>query len=714
MKTKIIFHGIIFFIVIAFCQCKNQTDKWILVKQDDVATVFLPETSSAPVKLAVQDMVSDVEKITGKRIKIIRNPEEITGNAVIVANMEEPAQRELVSQINHDLDSLAGKWESYVVYREKPFQNIKNPLLMVGSDERGTMFAIYDFIEQYLKVDPFYYWSGMKPEKREELVFDEIKIIRGEPDFKYRGWFMNDEDLITEFVNGAGKRDIDYPYYGQVVHPDVITRIFEALIRSRYNLTIPASFVDIMNPPERRLVEEASKRGLFISQHHVEPVGVSAFTFSNYWEERDQEPKYSFFSSREKIEEVWEKYIAEWAKFPNVVWQIGLRGIADKPMWLTDSNIPKSDSARGAIISEAMKVQADLIKKYDERQNPPITSTLWAEGVTLQHAGHLSFPENTILVFADNNPGYIWLDDFYDSQREPGNKYGVYYHHQLWGSGPHLAQGVAPAKTYEMFKTAYEYDSYQYALLNVSNVREFILGIEASAEMLYDLDGFNPDIWLQNWCSERFAPAGDMAYQAYQNLFEGYQVLPETETPYNLDGQLKSFGRSQLYEVHQLIRNPEEFWKDRQEIKSQHQWWHTEKYIFPARFMKHKAVESGLERQLKILEESLSLIPEIKQQLQGDTLQFFVMNYEAQFNIILGLSRWCNNATKASFALQNNNRDDALEQLKQAADALNLAQKGLELASQGKWEHWYRGDKKFNFNSIVDLTAETLEMVNKK
>ena len=712
MKNKTNNFILYLLIVFLFNQCTDRADQWILVQQDIVATVFLPETSSEPVKLAVQDLVNDVDKITGKKISVIQKPEEISGNAIIIANMQNPDEQELVSQINPDLNSLAGKWEAYAVFREESFQNMEKPLLMVGSDERGTMFAIYHFIEKYLQVDPFYYWSGMEPQKREELVFENIEIFRDEPDFKYRGWFMNDEDLLTEFVNGAGERDIDYRYYGQVVHPNVIARIFEALIRSRYNLTIPASFVDIMNPPERRLVEEAAKRGLFISQHHVEPVGVSAFTFFNYWEERGREPKYSFFSSRKEIEEVWEKYISEWSKFPNVVWQIGLRGIADSPMWLTDSNIPQSDAARGELISEAMKVQADLIKKYDDRPNPPMTSTMWAEGVTLNREGHLTIPENTILVFADNNPGYIWLDDFYETEREAGKKYGVYYHHQLWGSGPHLVQGVAPAKTYEMFQTAYEYDSHQYALLNVSNVREFILGIQASAEMLYDLNDFNPETWLQQWCNERFAPAGELAYQVYQNLFESYRIAPETETPFTLDGQLKSFGRGQLYEVQQLIRNPEKFWQDRQEIKSPHQWWHTEKYIFPARFMKHKEMEAGLERQLEILEKSLPLIPEIKQQLQGDTLQFFIMNYEAQFNIILGLTRWCNHATKASFALQNENKEECRNHLQLADEALKLAQEGQEMASRGKWEHWYRGDTKFDLNSIVELTEKTLKMMD--
>ena len=510
MKKLIIFISAIFLF-----QCNSIDKPFFLVGKEDKAKIYLSEAASGPIKLAVQDLVNDVEKITGQQLQIVNDLNDASENAIIIINLASESDQELIAGLNPDLDSLNGQWESYVVTPVTSYGNIEKPLLMVGSDERGTMFAIYHFIEEYLQIDPFYYWTGMEPEPKDELIFEDIQIIADEPVFKFRGWFNNDEDLITEFFDSEGKRDIDYRYYGQVVHPELMSHILESLVRSRYNLTIPASFVDIMNPPERRLVEEAVKRGLFISQHHVEPVGVSGFTFKNYWEAKGREPKYSYFSSKAEIEEVWEKYIAEWSQIPNVVWQVGLRGIADSPMWLEDANIPDTDSARGALISRAMQTQVDLIKKYDKRPNPPMTSTMWAEGVTLNQAGHLTFPEGVTIVFADNNPGYIWLDDFYESKRDPEASYGVYFHHQLWGSGPHLVQGVAPAKAYEMFKIAYDHDSHHYALMNVSNVREFILGLEASTSILTDLHTFNPETYLQQWCDQRFGQADELTYQAY-------------------------------------------------------------------------------------------------------------------------------------------------------------------------------------------------------
>ena len=341
-----------------------------------------------------------------------------------------------------------------------------------------------------------------------------MHIAQNEPTFKFRGGFINDEDLLTEWKNGGGERYIDYRYYGQVVHPDVIQRVFETMLRLRLNLVIPASFVDIRNPPEERLVAEAAKRGLFVSMHHIEPLGVSAFAYQNYWKERGEEPLFSFYSEREKIIQTWQEYARRWAEYPNVIWQVGLRGIADRPMWMADPGVPQSDADRGTIISEAIRVQSEIIDTLV--QNPILSTTLWAEGAGLNQEGHLTFPDSVIIVFADNSPGWKWQQDFYQTKRDPANAYGVYYHHQLWGSGPHLVQAVPPQKTYAMFQEAIEHNASEYAIMNISNLREFALGLEASTEMLYDMDAFQPDTFMHDWFGRRFGKAAESVQSAYQ------------------------------------------------------------------------------------------------------------------------------------------------------------------------------------------------------
>ncbi len=53
-------------------------------------------------------------------------------------------------------------------------------------------------------------------------------------------------------------------------------------------------------------------------------------------------------------------------------------------------------------------------------------------------------------------------------------------------------------------KTAVEKGAGEYAIFNVANIREFVLGIDATAKITWRLDRFDPDAWLDGWVRERF------------------------------------------------------------------------------------------------------------------------------------------------------------------------------------------------------------------
>jgi len=221
------------------------------------AAVLVAPGEAECVRLAVADLASDVRKITGRGLAMVEPAAAASGATVIVVSLNRPEGVAWLEKIAPGFGAgLMGKWESYRV------ETIGDRLLIVGSDERGTMFGLYAFVEKYLEVDPLHFWATRSPKPRESLAWDRIKLSSGEPTFKFRGWFINDEDLLTEWKDGGGKRNIDYPYYGQVVNREVMAHIAEALVRSRCNLIIPASFIDIMNPPEAALVEECARRGV--------------------------------------------------------------------------------------------------------------------------------------------------------------------------------------------------------------------------------------------------------------------------------------------------------------------------------------------------------------------------------------------------------------------------------------------------------------------
>ena len=704
--------------------CQSPQPDFVLVADNQQASVYLAETTTDPVRLAVDDLVLDVEKISGKRLEIVSQPNE-AGAQLMIFNLANESQQTEALALNPSLDTLSGQWEAYVVHKQEI--NDQQHLLIVGSDERATIFGIYHFIEEYLSVDPMYYWSDLEPDKQDQLAWNEVRIAQNEPTFKFRGGFINDEDLLTEWKNGGGERYIDYRYYGQVVHPDVIQRVFETMLRLRLNLVIPASFVDIRNPPEERLVAEAARRGLFVSMHHIEPLGVSAFAYQNYWKERGEEPLFSFYSEREKIIQTWQEYARRWAEYPNVIWQVGLRGIADRPMWMADPGVPQSDAERGAIISEAIQVQSEIIDTLV--QNPVLSTTLWAEGASLNEQGLLTFPDSVIVVFADNSPGWKWQPDFYQTERNPANAYGVYYHHQLWNSGPHLVQSVPPAKTYAMFQEALDHDASEYAIMNISNLREFVLGLEASAEMLYNFDSFQLDEFRQQWFTQRFGDARETVQAAYQAFFDSYRIHPQTNTPLLLDGQTRSYGLNLLNRLKMQITEPERYRRmlEKESEESVEQRWATTSLsdMHPANGMPPDTLLPILLQQIEKLEATGNRIAQAEKDLStdaihppwtrrvssassGSPLQFFRANLTAQQQMLLGLNRWLEAVILARFAADEGNKQAAETHLQRALQHLQQVQEAKAIASEGeKWQHWYRGDRKMNIAGMIEATQAT-------
>jgi len=622
-----------------------------LVTERKTPTVVVGCGESEAVHLAAADLIKDFQKITGRAP---RSSAACSAPCVIIETRRD------------------GRWEQFRVQSEG------DELRITGSDDLGTIYGVYAFAEQYLGVDPVYFWAGREPARRKRLAWDSVAIESKPPTFRYRGWFINDEDLLTEWKEGGGKRFIDYPFYHQVTAAEVHERIFEAMLRLRYNLVIPASFTDIENPPEERMVQQATRRGLWITMHHVEPMGVSGFAFANFYKARGRQVPFSFFRFPQAFEEIWKHYANLWARYPNVVWQLGLRGIADRPVWVSDPDAPKTDEARGKLISSAMEKQWSIVRAVDPRPNPPATTTLWMEGAALNRQGFLKFPEGVGIIFSDNSPGWIWQSDFYETPRQPGRNYGVYYHHGLWGSGPHLVQAAAPWKTRAMLSVAVERGYTWYAMLNVANVREFVLGLDASARMLTDFASFDSDRWFRRWCQERFGAAAEEARRAYESFFASYVLDPKTGTPALLDGLA----------LHQGERIAQAL------LKGQ-----------PA-----SAPLDLIRQQLEALNLSIRLAEMARAKMSGAGREFFETNLLAQQRILCGILRWTEALALCAAA---KDRAEVARHLQAARDGIAEIRSGQALCTRGPWKNWYRGDRKMNINRAEQMTMQLAEQYEK-
>lgn len=696
------------FLLTAFCNFPAEA-QFTLVGEDKNATIWVAPSEPNYLKLAVQDMVSDVEKITGRRLTVVSTIDSSEGDCVMVGTLGNAEATKAAAQRRVSLpQNLAGQWEAYRVESHPAKGGRPATLVITGGDARGTTFGVYDFIHKYLGVDPLYFWKDRELAKRQTLRWASVNIRVSEPTFRFRGWFINDEDLLTEWMESGGVRKLDYPFYGQVVNPEAIKHVMEAAVRLRMNLIIPASFVDIGNPAEARLVDEAARRGLFVSMHHVEPMGVSAFTFFNRWEKEGRKPKFSFYSSRAELVQTWKEYAAKWAKYPNVIWQIGLRGIADRPMWQADAATPQSDAERGALITEAMRVQMGIIREATKDSAPVVTTTLWGEGSEFFRQGHLKIPPAVIAIFSDNSPGWRWQKDFYETPREAGRRYGVYYHHQLWGSGPHLAQGVPPAKTYAVLKEAVGKGSTEYAIMNVSNLREFVLGLQASAEMLYDFKRFDPQAFMRRWAMDNFGNSGAKALQAYQAYFAAFQTPDAQPVPFLLDGQLRRKGLDALTNLLLSATDPDSLQRLRQKQAAADGGWSGyisdmhPPYAGPAELQTKLEVQQLGFRMAQTLAIAAAAGMNPQQKILLET------NLKSHLGLMTGLGAWLTNILEAQSAYDQNRGDEAVLRLEKAVAAFTDIKAALATNAEGKWRNWYRGDKKMNLTAMETQTARVL------
>ena len=497
---------------------------FVLASPGGTARIAVAATEPEYVWLAAQDLARDVAALTGVSPAVVRADSPSPGDAWIATD---PA--------------LGPAPEAYSVRLGDGI------LSFSGSDARGTMFAIYDFIETRLGIDPLAWWNGAPVPRTETLAWENPGLGQPPPRFRYRGWFVNDEDLLTGWRPSGAKRRLDYPYYADVLDPAVMDRIAEAAVRCRANLVIPASFLDLSNPAEEALAVRCARRGLILTQHHVEPLGASAFTFFNYWRARGRDIAFSYYSHAAEMEEVWREMAARWAKFPDVIWQLGLRGIADRPMWGADPDVPGDDASRAEIISRALARQVAILDEIGvPRRGRVMTMTLWAEGAALYRSGLLRVPDGVTVVAADNTPGWSWSPPLRAIAREESRRYGVYYHHALITPGPHLASLVPPARTHAMFAEAARRHFDAYAICNVSNIREFTRDLAATSRILWDPAAFDIASWQERWLATHVSdpaarPRWTEAFRLYDAALE---LEPSRGAPLFLDGLLqKEFRR---------------------------------------------------------------------------------------------------------------------------------------------------------------------------
>lgn len=650
---------------------------------EQIVKVYCSPEEHSCVRLAVQDFLSDLYKRSGRVAELCTSPEAAN---VLIGTVG-------VTEFGEaDVSALRGKEEHFSLI---PFER---GLLIAGSDKRGTMWGIYECCKRYLHVDPLYLWTDHEPGRCESLPMPAEVYSDGPHTYRFRGWFINDEDLLEGFCKG------EKPEKGYRFHKDyrnALDMLIETSLRLKQNMIIPCSHLDILKPEEEALVKRITERGLYISMHHQEPVGINQNSMERLWKEQHGENEtVNFIDHPDFYRSVWKQYIHRWAQHEDVIWQLGMRGRGDRPVWYQNERAPETTAARGKLISDAIRMQMDLIR--EECPNQPIlsTATLWMEGMPLYKAGALAFPEGTMVIQSDFGPNQMWGEGYHETPRYPGTEYGLYYHLAFWGCGPHLIQGNRPEKIRFNFQQAMEKGDTAYVVLNVSNFREFVYGVRYEAQLTWNMEEADAEADRADWCKEQFEVTDSAAIEdVYREYFQCFVSMDDSSFPAQMtfnDGM----ARRVAVKLMQIIRGSELIQEDIQNKRL---------YAFPDTdsFVSHycSVTQEGLERFNRVHAKALAAA----EQIPGHRKNFYNTNVLVQIEIMLGMYGWVNALCRAA---QNRRAggDNAVFRtlIEEAIAALNQAIENRQKAQYGRFCQWYDGDRLMNLPESAKLTAELL------
>jgi len=186
---------------------------------DAGTTLLIDRREPGPVQKAARDLAADMRAVFGKPVRLVHDRAEATATTICIshshnlpAGVARPAGWEILQ-----LKAAASPW---------PGSPVRHAIVLTGSDVRGVIYAVYEFSQRFLKVDPFYWWTDHAPPRNDRIVIPaDLSVREGSPTFRYRGWFMNCEDLMSAWRPGS--------HENSGLSMATWDRVFEALLRSK-------------------------------------------------------------------------------------------------------------------------------------------------------------------------------------------------------------------------------------------------------------------------------------------------------------------------------------------------------------------------------------------------------------------------------------------------------------------------------------------------
>ncbi|OHE92971.1 hypothetical protein CORC01_11694 [Colletotrichum orchidophilum] len=400
----------------------------------------------------------------------------------------------LVSDGKIDVSEIKGDWEAYtIVFLEAPIEGVPWALVIVGSDERGAIFGIYDISEQ-IGVSPWYWWADVSPKPISGVWIQNTKKVQPTPSVKYRGFFINDE---APALTGWAEKKFGLTPSGRPFNSEFYKLVFELCLRLRSNYIWPAMWGSSFYVDDPKNGPLANDFGVIIGTSHHEPMARSETeqknTVQGPWDwGMNKKNITQFFKGGVDRARDWETFFT-----------MGMRGSGDVASpTLTPDQLEDIISVQQSLLKEGLNV-SDI-------SEIPQTWVLYKEVGRYYQAG-MDVPDSVTLLWTDDNAGNL-LRTPLANETDHSAGHGVYYHFDYVGSPRNYKwiNTIQLSKTWEQMHLAYEKGAREIWIVNIGDIKPLRKEIPLThfLDMAYDMSKYaTPDStseWIRRWATREF------------------------------------------------------------------------------------------------------------------------------------------------------------------------------------------------------------------
>jgi len=486
----------------------------------DGSTVLVEAAGEpGPVHRATEDLRSDFAKVFGRAPRVVTRLEDAGPKVILIGQ-----NANLPAGVNCATASGTEAFAFSVANAGSGGNAPQRVVCLTGADMRGTIYAVYEFSQRVLGVDPMYLWTDREPAKRASILLPaDFARTYPSPVFRYRGFFPNDEDLLTGWV---------IPKKGEQTGIALSTwdQVFETILRLKGNMVVPGTWIF----PDDAQVHAATERGLIVNQHHAIPLGVNVARWP-------KDVPYNFSAHPEILERAWTNAVATYRPDEEILWSVGLRGLSDSSYASLDPSVRDNDPLLGKRISDAIGVQMKIVRaRYPNAQ---FVTDLWQEGARLMHEGYVTIPPEVSLVWADTGYG-----DMQDGGKVAAGQ-GAYFHVAMMnGQANQLSEMVSAKVINDELGRYIKAGATSYFLVNTSDIRPVSMTTRAVMDMAWagnlagvpespgdagheqgDGNGDANGAYYRLWATEEF---GAKAAPALEEIYKAYFAAPSLRRPF--------------------------------------------------------------------------------------------------------------------------------------------------------------------------------------